>query len=88
MGLVLEYTYGTAEILRYERVERGYVRIERYTPHRPLVPVGVEHRHCTGPEDVSIAQSDTDSTRCGWCYLAAPHTRDAHAQSVARGVRS
>jgi len=46
------------------------------------------HVHLAGPEDRSDTRrtypAGGDSERCGWCYLGASHTEDAHAANVAR----
>ncbi len=43
--------------------------------------------HTTGPNDTSPVHDMSDyNARCGWCYLNASHSEDAHAEGVATGV--
>lgn len=43
--------------------------------------------HTTGPNDKSPVHDMSDyDGRCGWCYLNASHSEDAHAEGVATGV--
>lgn len=68
----------TIEILGYERLDReGCARRERVTLGDGSDHIG--RRHATGPGDVS-GPAQGYSERCGWCYLGAPHTADAHAK--------
>ncbi|WP_280454800.1 hypothetical protein [Nocardia brasiliensis] len=60
------------------------LRLDRYTGHSDGETV-IEHRHTAGRTDISDQHSSGSGydSKCGWCYLNAPHTHDAHTTSVA-----
>ena len=73
---------GTDLAPNVRRVERGYVRD---IPGETLSGGGGAYLHLAGPDDVSAAHVTYPrgyDSRCGWCYLGAPHTADAHAAKV------
>ena len=78
-GKLIQATYGTIEVIGYERP----YRIERYTPNdgRPAV---IERRFSAGPDDTSGPRSVYPSgydSRCSCCYLGFSHTEAAHEKS-------
>jgi hypothetical protein len=73
--------YATTEILGYDRIDRdGVSRRERVSFSDGRSHVG--HRHAASMTDVS-GPAPGYHERCGWCYLNAPHTADAHAAKMA-----
>lgn len=84
MATRIRLDYGAVEVLRYESGEgAGYIRRERYIPDdgRPAV---LEYSHAASRSDVSPRHRiypDYDH-RCGWCWLNATHTQDAHAREI------
>lgn len=78
--------YQGAQLFR-ERAEAaaGRSRTYRSIDGRQGAQVRVcgEWWHATGPSDVSRPHHGTQSASgCGWCYLGAGHTEDAHEQSA------
>lgn len=55
----------------YRRLDRGTVRDDDHG-----------HVHVTGTDDTSPAHVGYDAD-CGWCWLGAPHSADAHTAEVA-----
>lgn len=54
------------------------------TPYGTIEIVGYtanEYRHAASMTDVS-GPAPGYHERCGWCYLGAPHTADAHAATL------
>lgn len=64
------------------RVDNGYVRV---VPGEILSGGNGAYLHLAGPDDASGAHATYPrgyDSRCGWCYLGAPHTDDAHTAKV------
>jgi hypothetical protein len=64
---------------RYRLIERSYIRYDE----------SGEHAHCHGPHDTSTAHNSLSygpgasyDPDCSWCWLNAPHTVDAHNESL------
>ena len=68
---------GTSHV---ERCDRGYVRVMH---GERLNDGGRCSLHLASQHDESPAQSSRFyDSRCGWCYLNAPHSSLAHSTSV------
>ena len=73
--------YGTIKIIGYERIERdGVIRRERWTGADGYE--ANDYSHASSMTDASGPPVSRDPIRCGWCYLGAPHTADAHAAKL------
>ncbi|WP_069164574.1 hypothetical protein [Nocardia altamirensis] len=72
--------YGTTEV---GPAIDARLRFDRYTGHGDGVS-GVQHIHTAGRTDISDEHSSFRAydSKCGWCYLNAPHTENAHIASV------
>lgn len=87
IGIKLDLTYGTAEIVGFN----GPWRIEVYRPHQvhPLEPWNAEVRERVMAADHADATTRHDKStsggydsRCSCCYLNISHTVAKHAASV------
>jgi hypothetical protein len=78
---IIDYRYGVAETLRYERTEGGgWRRVHKYTPKDGGRPV-VESIFAAGPDDATpmhASYPDGYSPDCNHCYLNCPHTTAVH----------
>lgn len=76
MTTAATYVPPTVTAERVERVESGHhVRRRRWSDG------GLDHVHLSGPTDTSPVHSTYPTgyrSGCGWCWLGAPHTADAH----------
>lgn len=72
-----------AHTQKYIRIDRvgGWVREHHSEPGLYV--------HVAGKEDSSsVYLGHKTSLTCGWCYLNAPHSEDAHASKVAENARA
>lgn len=66
-----------------------YRRSAAHWTRRPHIPGAIlangtpAYEHCTGPDDHSPTVVREYDSRCGWCYLGAPHTLAAHVDQIA-----
>jgi hypothetical protein len=73
------------EIERFDRIDHGWVRWDRWPDDGTI-----EHLHAAHGNDLSdpwlLSQNNHTGydARCGWCYLGAPHTINAHNWKVSR----
>lgn len=68
-----------------ERLERGWVRrTDEWTTGG--YPLSVHLAGCDDTSPVHRTYPTGYDSRCGWCWLNAPHSGDAHAMKVG-GVR-
>lgn len=72
------YTHGTPY-----RTEGGWSRKDDWEGKNGYK--AKEYFHANGPDDQSAPHSqprDGYNPECGWCYLNAGHTKDAHAAEI------
>jgi len=66
--------------------EYHQLRSRRWVRLDPDSIYGVMPTHCTGPQDTSPGYCERkvgDLEGCGYCYLGASHTKDAHEARMA-----
>lgn len=60
-----------------ERIDTHTLDGPKYVRRRTYSDGGADHLHLTGPDDVSHVHLGYVPA-CGWCWLGAGHTHDAH----------
>jgi len=80
----IRLTYGTLEVRGFYRMDLGgWGRRETYKGDDG--EVSYEMTHALNGEDMTPPKKTYPTgydSRCGWCYLNAPHTEAAHDDSV------
>lgn len=93
--IIHENEYGFVTVGPCERTDArfnsGWYRMDRFTSKDGELTNALDPHHANARDDVSApffrphyAPIDPDEKHCGWCYLNAAHTVDAHRASAAR----